>query len=217
MRSQAVRLVWLAAALIALSDTALAQGPNGSWQLAPRAGVFYPATALGDVPISTQIAGVAEAPRQSKLSAGAAVGISFVRKLGAGNTRVRLDIDYVPPVDVSIDGHESPVVQATVAAVLAGVEQSLMRDPGVIRPFVTAAAGFRSLRFQPARSSGPQFPDGQVSPALRVGFGTMLRVSVLSIGGEVTNQMSTFRFEGGGGRKLLNDLHGILSIRVGLF
>jgi hypothetical protein len=205
-----------AAAFVAIAPAA---GQTGTgWQIGPRAGVFYPMGSLGNVPISTQIAGVAPEAREARLSAGVAVGVSLLHETSGGATRLRLDADYVPPVDVEVEGYTGNLlVQASVGSVLAGVEQMLTAGQGALQPYVTAALGVRGFSFQPSLSAGPQFPNQQLSPAFRFGGGAVLRVSVLSIGAEVTNQMSGFRFEDGDGRRLLNDLHGLFSIRVGLF
>jgi hypothetical protein len=162
-----------------------------------------------------QNASVAEPTRKAKLGAGAAVGISFLRELSPGATRLRLDVDYVPPVDVEVSGSNLPV-QASVASALVGVERMLTR-PGLLQPYVAFGAGLRSYHFQPWMSAGPQFPNQQVSPAARLGGGILLRVLVASVAAEVTDQVSSFRFEEGGERRMQNDLHGLVSIRLRLF
>jgi hypothetical protein len=186
-----------------------------SWQIAPRAGVFLPVSALGDVPISTQIEGVTAEPERAKLEGGASVGMSFLRETMPG-TWVRLDIDYVPPVDVKVEGSQMSVVQASVASVMAAFEKMLIPHAGVLQPYATLGVGLRSYTFQPSLSAGPQFPYRHVSAATRFGGGAVLRVSIASIGLEVIDQVSLFRFENEKGHRLLNDLHGLLSIRVGL-
>jgi hypothetical protein len=207
----------LAAVLVAAA-VAPARGQAGSgWQIGPRAGVFYPLGGLGDVPISTQIAGADEPDRAARLSAGVAIGVTFLREAAGGTTRLRLDADYVPPVDVDVDGYTGNLgVQASVASVLAGVER-LIGDGGLVQPYVAAAAGVRAFTFQPSLSAGPQFPGSHFSPATRFGAGAVLRVSVLAIGAEVTDQLSAFRFDDGDGRRLLNDIHALFSVRVGMF
>jgi hypothetical protein len=202
-------VVWFAGAA-----PATGQNPS-SWQIAPRAGVFLPVSALGDVPISTQIEGVTAAPERAKLEGGASVGMSFLRETMPG-TRVRLDVDYVPPVDVRVNGSEHTVVQASVASVMAAFEKMLTREAGLLQPYVTLGVGLRSYSFQPGLSAGPQFPSRHVSGASRFGGGAVLRVSVVSIGLEVTDQVSLFRFEEERGHRLLNDFHGLVSIRLGL-
>lgn len=194
-----------------------AQASSG-WQLAPRAGVFVPTTSLGEVPISTQLVTAQATLRHgARLSAGMSVGLSVLREIGAEGTALRFDLDYVPPVRVDIQGYggASPV-EATMASVMAGVERSLSAAPGRLRPYMMAVAGFRTYTFQPGLSSGPQFPGGQASIAARLGGGVAMKVSVLSIGAELTDQVSTFSF-GEGGRRMVNDLHGLLSVRVGIF
>jgi hypothetical protein len=153
--------------------------------------------------------------RKAKLSVGAAVGISFLRELASGSSRLRLDVDYVPPVDVEVSGSNLPV-QASVASAVVGIERVLTR-PGLLQPYVAFGAGLRAYHFQPWMSAGPQFPNQQMSPAARVGGGVVLRVLVASVAAEVTNQVSSFRFEDGGDRRMQNDLHGLVSVRLRLF
>lgn len=202
--------------MVAVPAPAAAQAAR-SWQMAPHAGVFLPLGGLGDVPISTQLPGVAPEARAAKMQTGASIGVTFLRALSPA-TRLRLDIDYIPPVDVRVDGYSrTSVVQATGASVVAGIEKTLAHRPGRLEPFVAAGAGFRSYTFQPYLSAGPQFPTVQVSPALRLGAGAIVRVSVVAIGLEAADQLSMFRFEGDGARVLQNDVHALLSVRIGVF
>lgn len=215
--SRITKVSYLAVVLV-LGGAGPAVAQSSGWQLAPRAGVFVPISALGEVPVSTQIV---TAPgnfrRGARLSAGVSVGLSVLRELGTEGTALRFDLDYVPPVRVAVEGYggEFPV-DATMASVMAGIERSLSGTVGGLRPYMTVAAGVRAYSFQPGLSSGPQFPSGQASLAARVGGGLAMKVSVLSIGAELTDQVSSFSFEDGG-RRMMNDVHALMSVRVGIF
>lgn len=215
MRSLMVR-VGFVVMLLGWVVPASAQSAASGWQLAPRAGVFYPTRALGLVPISPRIAGSPVEYREARLGAGAAVGITFLRELSSRATRVRLDVDYVPPVEVEVDDSNLGV-QASVASAVLVVEQLLTRNAGLLQPYVAGGAGLRSYRFQPWLSAGPQFPNSQSSPAVRLGAGVVLRVLVASISAEVSDQLSWFRFSEGGARRMQNELHGVVGIRLNVF
>jgi hypothetical protein len=66
-------------------------------------------------------------------------------------------------------------------------------------------------------SAGPQFPSGQISPALRFGGGAVMRVATVAFSAELTNQLSLFQFEGGGPRTVQNELQALAGVRIGLF
>ncbi len=100
---------------------------------------------------------------------------------------------------------------------LAGVERMVGGDGGAVEPFVVGAAGFRSYRFQPWMSAGPQFPSGQISPALRLGGGAVMRVSTVALSAELTDQLSLFRFDGGASRRVQNELQAQAGVRIGMF
>lgn len=210
------RMIAPALALVLAFPVAAAGQSDGAWQIAPRAGMFLPLNGLGDVPISTQIAGLQPQSRPARIQVGASVGVSFLRAIAPG-TRLRLDVDYVPPIDVQVDGYSNLVVQAAGAAVLAGVERMVGGDGGAVEPFVVGAAGFRSYRFQPWMSAGPQFPSGQISPALRLGGGAVMRVSTVALSAELTDQLSLFRFDGGASRRVQNELQAQAGVRIGMF
>lgn len=202
--------------LVASADVA-AQATAGAWQIAPRVGAFLPMTSLGNVPFSSGVAGVDPDPRGAKLSAGVLMGVTFLRETRSASTRLRLDVDYAPPVTVNLEGaSRGGPVQATGASVLVGAEHALDDASSRFRPHLSAVAGFRSYRFQPSLSHGPQFPHTQLSPAVRLGVGWVARVSVAMVGVELLDQLSAFRFADGA-RRIQNELQASFSVRVQLF
>jgi hypothetical protein len=200
------------AGLLALP--AAAQERTTSLVFLPRAGALVQTGALGDAPVSTQIQGAGPETRRADVAAGAIVGFAVVLDRGTG-LLLRGDVDWAPARPVRLEERRS-IFDASLAVLTAG----LMTRPapaGWVQPYLTAGAGFRSYRFSPWASAGPQLPSHRLDVALRLGAGAQASAGPLTFTLETQDLVSSFRFDevqgAGGGRAVQNDLAFLLGLR----
>ena len=180
----------------------------------PRAGALLPPGALGDAPVSTQIPGLPPESQRAELGTGALLGFGLVVDRG-GPILLRADVDWAPHLPVRLDDRRS-FYDGSMATITAGV----MTRPGGsawVRPYISAGAGFRSYRFQPWASAGPQMPDHRLDLALRLGAGAEVPIGPLTLTADALDFLSSFRFDevqgAGGERTIQNDLAFLLGLR----
>ena len=191
------RFVMVFAALL-FATPAFGQLPGINVHLGARAGVFTPMSALSEV-------GSVEA----KLKSGLGIGASIELDIPLSPINVRANLDAAMGAKLQNNGADTGGEVDVVAITGDLVFRPIPRV--FLQPYLLAGAGIKKYSFDGVNGA----EDGSDFTG-HLGAGADLKVGPLSVFGEVSDYISSFKFNESGESKLQNDVFIMAGFRIGM-
>ena len=186
----------LAALLIA--TPAFAQVPGINLHLGARAGLFTPMSALSEV-----------GSVETKLKSGLGIGASIELDIPLSPINVRANLDAAMGAKVQNNGTETGGEVDVMAITGDIVFRPIPRV--FLQPYLLLGGGIKKYSFDGVTGA----EDGSDLTG-HVGLGADLKVGPLSVFGEVSDYISSFKFNEGAEGKLQNDVFIMAGFRIGM-
>ena len=194
-----MKLGWIAvAAVIITAAPAQAQLPGINVHLGARAGVFTPMGAL------TESAG-----SEGKLKSGLGIGASLELDIPLSPINVRANLDAAMGAKLQVNGQDTGTEMDVVAITGDLVFRPIPRV--FVQPYLLAGAGIKRYSIE-----GGSEAESESDFTGHLGAGADLRVGPLSVFGEVSDYISSFKSELTGDSKLQNDVFVMVGFRIGM-
>lgn len=191
------RFVIVFAALL-FATPAFGQVPGINVHLGARAGVFTPMSALSEV-------GSVEA----KLKSGLGIGASIELDIPLSPINVRANLDAAMGAKLQNNGEDTGGEVDVVAITGDLVFRPIPRV--FLQPYLLAGAGIKKYSFDGVNGA----EDGSDFTG-HLGAGADLKVGPISVFGEVSDYISSFKFNENSESKLQNDVFIMAGFRIGM-
>jgi hypothetical protein len=185
-------------AALLFATPAFAQLPGINVHLGARAGVFTPLGALAEI-------GTVE----SKLKSGLAIGASLELDIPLSPINVRANLDAAMGAKIQNNGVDTNGEVDIVAITGDLVFRPIPRV--FLQPYLLAGAGIKRYSFENVNGA-----EDDSDFTGHIGAGADLKVGPLSVFGEVSDYISSFKFNENADGKLQNDVFVMVGFRIGM-
>ena len=181
---------------------AYAQVPGINLHLGARAGVFSPLSPLAETTLG-----------ELKLKNGLGIGASIELDIPLSPVNVRANVEAAMGAkleldDEEVDGGEVDVISFTGDLVFRPLPRIV-----VVQPYLLAGAGIKKYSFD---EDGTEFEEDHSDFTGHIGAGVDFKLGPIAVLAEVSDYISSFKFEGSENSKLQNDVFLMVGFRIGM-
>jgi hypothetical protein len=211
-----MRITLLPAALLAglcLSSVGAAPASAQNVVLAPKLGLYIPASGLGDFRDQTR---TVARDRAGSL----AIGLGLELDLPVLPVNLRGNLEFATGARVTAGGQTEREVESTLLAVVGDVVFRPIPRLIVVQPYFLLGGGMKWHEFQTSDLTAADrelFPADQSNATLHLGAGLDFTLGPLGLVVELSDYISSLDARGEAGRRLQNDVFAMVGIRVALF
>jgi hypothetical protein len=195
-----MKRLWLAVAWSVLAPAALsAQIPGINLNLGARAGMFNPMSTLAETVLG-----------DAKLKPGLGIGASLELDLPLSPINVRANLDAALGAKLELNDQETGD-EVDVMAITGDIVFRPLPRIVVFQPYLLAGAGIKRYSSDDAGAF-----DDQSNFTGHVGIGGDLKLGPLAVLAELSDYISSFKYEPTGESKLQNDVFVMVGFRIGM-